>query len=185
VSYPLAGRDELLAAIPSLQAKYPTYKSFGASRIEDIFPREDIANAQVREAYTFASAVARNNGDGTFTTEQLPVEAQLAPIYAALADDFDGDGRLDLLLGGNFSGVQPVLGRYDASYGLMLKGDAAGHLTPVDMTSSNLLIDGEVRHMAALRGATGDRLIVVARNNDRLEILRVQPPTGRMASIHP
>jgi enediyne biosynthesis protein E4 len=185
VSYPLAGRDELLEKIPSLRAKYPTYKSFGASRIEDIFPREDIANAQVREAYTFASAVARNNGNGTFTMEQLPVEAQFAPIYAALAGDFDGDGRIDLLLGGNFSGVPPVLGRYDASYGLMLKGDAAGHLTPVDMTSSKLVIEGEVRHMAALRGAKGERLIVVARNNDKLEILRVQAPAGGTAPIHP
>jgi hypothetical protein len=117
--------------------------------------------------------------------EQLPVEAQLAPIYAAVSGDFDGDGRIDLLLGGNFSGVQPVLGRYDASYGLMLKGDGAGHLTPVDMTSSNLVIGGEVRHMAALRGATGERLIVVARNNDKLELLRVQPLAAGAPSIHP
>jgi hypothetical protein len=67
----------------------------------------------------------------------------------------------------------------------MLKGDAAGHLSPVDMIVSNLVIDGEVRHMAALRGAKGERLIVVARNNDKLEILRVQPTAGRTASIHP
>jgi hypothetical protein len=106
-------------------------------------------------------------------------------ITDAVWVDFDGDGRIDLLLAGNFSGVPPVLGRYDASYGLMLKGDPAGHLTPVDMTSSNLVIDGEVRHMAGLRGAKGERLIVVARNNDKLEILRVQPPTGGVASIHP
>ena len=185
VSYPLAGRDELLAKIPSLREKYPTYKSFGASRIEDIFPREDIANAQVREAYTFASAVARNNGNGTFTLEELPVEAQFAPMYAVLPGDFDGDGRIDLLVGGNFFGVPPVLGRYDASYGLMLKGDGAGHLASVDPTASNLVIDGEVRHMASLRGAKGERLIVVARNNDKLEILRVQPPAGRTAAIHP
>ena len=40
----------------------------------------------------------------------------------SLADDFDGDGRMDLLLGGNFHGVPPILGRYDASYGLLLRG---------------------------------------------------------------
>jgi hypothetical protein len=34
VSYPIAGRDELLARIPSLRAKFPTYKDFGASRDE-------------------------------------------------------------------------------------------------------------------------------------------------------
>jgi hypothetical protein len=129
--------------------------------------------------------VARNNGNGTFTVEALPAEAQFAPIYTALPGDFDGDGRIDLLVGGNFSGVPPVLGRYDASYGLMLKGDGAGHLTPVDLAESNLVIDGEVRHMASLRGARGERLIVVARNNDKVEILRVQPPANRTPPVHP
>lgn len=176
VSYPVAGRDELLAKIPSLRSKYPSYKSFGASRIEDIFPAADLKQAQVREAYTFASAVALNNGNGTFTLQPLPTEAQFAPIYASLAGDFDGDGKTDLLVGGNLYGVQPMLGRYDASYGLMLRGDGKGGFTPVDMEQSNLVIDGQVRDMKFLRGPNGQRLIVVARNNDKVVILRQQPP---------
>jgi len=176
VSYPVAGRDEIVRKIPSLRSKYPSYSSFGASRVEDIFPAEDLKSAQVREAYTFASAIARNNGNGTFTIEQMPLEAQLAPIYASLAGDFDGDGRTDLLVGGNFYGVTPVFGRYDASYGLMMRGTSDGRLTPVDMEQSNLVIDGQVRDMKALRGPKGERLIAVARNNDKLEILRVNPP---------
>jgi hypothetical protein len=176
VSYPVAGRDEIVRKIPSLRSKYPSYSSFGASRVEDIFPAEDLKSAQVREAYTFASAIARDNGNGTFTIEQMPVEAQFAPIYASLAGDFDGDGRTDLLVGGNFYGVTPVYGRYDASYGLMMRGSADGRLTPVDIEQSGLVIEGEVRHMKALRGPKGERLIAVARNNDKLEILRVNPP---------
>jgi len=43
----------------------------------------------------------------------------------------------------------------------------------VDLEESNLLIEGEVRHMKPLRGPNGERLVVVARNNDKLEILRV------------
>ncbi len=175
VSYPVAGRDELVRKIPSLRSKYPSYASFGASRIEDIFPAEDLKSAQVREAYTFASSIARNDGNGTFTLERMPVEAQFAPIYASLAGDFDGDGRTDLIVGGNFWGVTPVFGRYDASYGLMMRGSADGRLTPVDIDESNLVIEGEVRHMKPLRGPKGERLIVVARNNDKLEILRVNP----------
>ena len=172
VSYPVAGRDELLKKIPSLRSKFPSYKDFGASRIEDIFPAADISQAQVREAYTFASAVALNNGNGTFTLQPLPIEAQFAPIYASLAGDFDGDGRTDLLVGGNLYGVTPTLGRYDASYGLMLRGDGKGGFTAVDMAASNLVIDGQVRDIKSLRGARGDRLIVVARNNDRVVVLR-------------
>jgi hypothetical protein len=178
VSYPLAGRDELVKKIPSLRSKYPSYKDFGASRIEDIFPAADLRQAQVREAYTFASAVALNNGNGTFTLQPLPLEAQFAPIYSSLAGDFDGDGKTDLLVGGNFYGVTPMLGRYDASYGLMLRGDGKGGFTPVDMERSNLLIDGQVRDIKSLRGAKGERLIVVARNNDKVVILRQERATA-------
>jgi len=172
VSYPVAGRDELLKKIPSLRGKYPSYKDFGASRVEDIFPAADLSQAQVREAYTFASAVALNNGNGAFTLQPLPLEAQFAPIYASLAGDFDGDGKTDLLVGGNFYGVIPVLGRYDASYGLLLRGDGKGGFTAVDMAESNLVIDGQVRDMKMLRGPKGERLIVVARNNDKVMVLR-------------
>jgi hypothetical protein len=174
VSYPLAGRDELVQKIPSLGSKYPSYKDFGASRIEDIFPAADLKSATVREAYTFASSVALNNADGTFTVRQLPTEAQFAPIYAALAQDFDGDGHVDLLVGGNLFGVAPALGRYDASYGLELRGKGDGQFEPVDIEQSGIEIDGQIRRIRSLRGANGQRLVVVARNNDKLEILRVR-----------
>jgi hypothetical protein len=174
VSYPVAGRDELVKKIPSLRSKFPTYKDFGASRVEDIFSAADLRSAHVREAYTFASAVALNNGNGTFTLQSLPVEAQFAPIYASVAGDFDGDGKIDLLVGGNLYGVMPMLGRYDASYGLMMRGDGKGGFTSVDMEQANIVIDGQVRDMKSLRTVNGGRLVVVARNNDRVIVLRPQ-----------
>ncbi len=172
VSYPIAGRDELVKKIPSLKSRYPTYKDFGASRIEDIFPASDLKKSQVREAYSFGSAVALNNGDATFTIRQLPIDAQFAPIYATLAGDFDGDGHTDLLVGGNLYGVMPALGRYDASDGLLLRGTGDGRFSAVDMTRSGVVIDGEVRDLKSLRGPNGTQLIVVARNNDKIEVLR-------------
>jgi len=172
VSYPVAGRDELVRLMPSLKSKYPSYASFGASRVEDIFPASELKQAKVLEADDFASSVAMNNGNGTFTLAPLPVEAQFAPIYAVVADDFDGDGRTDLVAAGNFYGVTPLFGRYDASYGLFLRGDGKGHFKSVDMDASNLLIEGQVRDMKLLRRADGRRLIVVARNDDKLAILQ-------------
>src|SRR6266704_3518464 len=66
ISYPLVGRDELLQVMPSLRTRYPTYESFGASRIPNIIPGTELKKARVLEADTFASAVAINRGDGTF-----------------------------------------------------------------------------------------------------------------------
>ena len=174
VSYPLAGRDEFAGLIPRLRTRYATYADFGAARVEDIFPAGDLAQATVREAHMFASSVALNNGNGTFTVRPLPAEAQFAPIRAVLVDDFDGNGRPDLLVGGNLYGVPPVLGRYDASYGLLLSGTGDGRFEAVDMERSGLVIEGQVRHMGWLKwaGARGGRLIIVARNDDRLQLLR-------------
>ena len=172
VSYPFVGRDELVQAMPPLRAHYPTHASFGATRIRNIVPWKARRKARVLEADTFASVIALNRGDGTFELHALPVEAQFAPIYASLASDFDGDGETDLVLGGNFYGVTPREGRYDASYGLFLRGDGRGNFTAVDMEHSGLAFEGQVRHMAWLTGAKRERLIVVARNNDRLEVIR-------------
>src|SRR5881628_2730424 len=102
VSYPLAGRDELVRLIAPLGNRYSSYAAFGASRVEDIFAASDLREAKLLEAHLFASAVALNNGDGTFKLQPLPVEAQVARVNAALAEDFDGDGHVDLRLGGNF-----------------------------------------------------------------------------------
>jgi hypothetical protein len=180
VSYPLPGRDDLVRLIPQLRSKYPSYASFGAARIEDIFPASELRRAAVLEAREFATSVALNQGDGTFDLQALPAEAQFAPVYASLAEDFDRDGHTDLLLAGNFYGVTPVQGRYDASYGQVLRGDGMGRFAAVDMETSELVIDGQVRHMAWLRGVGGERLIVVARNGDRLQIIRalkeIPPP---------
>ncbi len=162
--------------MPALRSKYPSYSSFGASRIEDIFPASELKQAKVLEARNFASSIALNNGKGGFELRPLPVEAQFAPIYAALAGDFDGDHKTDLLVGGNFYGVTPVRGRYDASYGLLLRGDGSGRFTAVESEKSGIWIEGQVRDMKSLRRAGGKRVLVVARNNDSLQILR---PTER------
>jgi hypothetical protein len=172
VSYPMAGRDDLVRLMPQLRSKYPSYAAFGASSIEDIIPATELARATVLEAREFRSSVALNKGNGTFDLQPLPTEAQFAPVYAALADDFDRDGHVDVLLGGNFYGVTPVQGRYDASYGQLLRGVGTGRFEAVDLEASGAVIEGQVRHMAFVRRAGGERLIVVARNGERLQVLR-------------
>jgi hypothetical protein len=177
VSYPLAGRDELLRLMPQLRSRYPSYAAFGAGRVEDILPATDRKAARVLEARVFASSVALNHGNGAFALRPLPAEAQFAPVYASLAEDLDGDARVDLLLAGNFYGVTPVRGRYDASYGLLLRGAGDGRFTAVDTEDSNLVIEGQVRDMKPIN-ANGGRLIAVARNDGTLRFLRALRVTG-------
>ena len=164
--YPLALRDDLIRSLTFLKDRYPNYKDYAKQTVADVFPRADLADATVKNAYTFATTLVRNNGDGSFTMIPLPREAQLAPVYGMLAKDLDGDGHTDLLLAGNFDGVKPELGKMDASYGLFLRGDGRGHFTPMQTTESGFFVPGQARDIERVRTANGDRYIVT-RNNDR------------------
>src|SRR5881398_3274985 len=105
-SYPIATRDELIAALPYVKARYPRYADYAGQTVSDIFSPAELAGATFKQAHTLATMLARNNDDGSFTLVPLARAAQLAPVYAILARDL-GDGKPYLLLAGNFAGVQP------------------------------------------------------------------------------
>ena len=170
-NYPFAMRDELVKAIPPLKARYFNYTDYASSTLADIFPSDVLAGASVLTAHTFATSLVRNNGDGSFTLVPLPREAQLAPVFAIQSGDYDGNGTTDLLLGGNFDGVQTQIGRLAASYGLLLRGDGKGGFGAVSSRESGFMVAGQVRDIQRLRTAAGD-VLVVARNNDRVMVFR-------------
>jgi len=162
---PVALRDELTSVLPSLKPRYPTYVDYARQSVRDVFGTA-LDSALVKRVDTFASVLARNNGDGSFTLVPLPGEAQSAPIYGILAGDFDHDGRSDVLLGGNLAGVQPAFGSMMASYGLLLRGDGRGEFAVVRASESGFIVPGQTRDIQRLRTRRGD-LYIVARNNDR------------------
>ena len=170
-SYPYAGRDQLLKQIPSLREKYPTYESFGDSRIDDLFPAQKIEEATVKQAYTFASVTVDPQGNGAFAVDSLPSRAQVSPVYGILARDLLGTGARGVMLGGNFYGVRPKQGRYDASYGTVLRGTDDGTWAPVPPPESNLYLEGQVRALRFLRRAAGPPVVLVARNGARPQVV--------------
>ncbi|MFN2565645.1 MAG: VCBS repeat-containing protein [Gemmatimonadaceae bacterium] len=171
VSYPLPLRDDLIKTLPFLKARFLNYKDYALKTVADIFPPTDLSDAVMKQAHTFATSLVRNNGDGSFTLVPLPLEAQVAPVYGILADDFDGDRKLDLLLAGNFDGVKPEIGRLSAGYGLFLRGDGSGKFTPTRATESGVLVPGQARDIQRIETRRGE-LYVVTRNNDRPIIFR-------------
>ena len=138
-------RDDLVGVLPFLRERYPTYESYAEQTVADIFTATELADAVQKETFTFATSLARNNGDGSFTLVPLPLEAQLAPVYGILAAELDGDGVLDLLLAGNFDGVKPEIGRLAGSFGLFLRGDGRVGFTPVETSESGFFVPGQSR----------------------------------------
>jgi hypothetical protein len=186
VSYPLPQRDDLMNALPYLKPRFPKYVDYALKTVTDIFSAKELEGATLKTAYTFATSLVRNNGDGSFTVVPLPDEAQLAPVYGILAADItragqparDGakPGARDVLLAGNFDGFKPEIGRMSASFGLVLRADGAGSFTPMRAPESGFFVPGQARDIQRVRTATGD-LFIVSRNNDRPLVFRAARTT--------
>ncbi|HLZ85670.1 MAG TPA: VCBS repeat-containing protein, partial [Puia sp.] len=171
-SYPMASRDELLDQIVSLRKKFNSYKAYADATIEDIFPQEKLAKAKVLHCNELASGILYNKGNGKFVFSPLPLPAQFSKIFGAILDDFDGDGKKDILVSGNFFPYRTQLGQCDASLGILLKGPGPS-FRPVDPAISGCYIGGDVRGMVELKGPAGERWVIIAKNNDAVQVIKV------------
>ena len=131
-AYPMALRHDLVGVLPYLKKKYLRYDSYKEQTMEDIFTKEQLAKATKLEAKEMRSSVIINSRNGMFTIKPLPMEAQFSTVCGIAVNDFDGDGKADILLGGNFYQSKPEVGIYDGSYGLLLKGDGKGNFKAIE-----------------------------------------------------
>ncbi|MCB0629105.1 MAG: VCBS repeat-containing protein [Lewinella sp.] len=166
---PYARRHDLVTQMPAMKKKYLRYSSYVGQGVEDIFNPDQLAKSIKLSAEDLASSVLLSQPDGTFILEPLPKMAQLSPIYGLLVYDFDGDGLEDILLGGNLYDVKPEAGRYDANYGLFLRGNGQGQFTPVPSKGSGFKTYGQVRDLKLIH-IQGRPYVLVARNNDTIQV---------------
>jgi hypothetical protein len=172
--YPMALRHDLVQQLPYLKKKYLKYESYKDQTVEDIFGSEALQQSVRLDAEELGTVVLWNEG-GRFRVEQLAVEAQVSPVYAILAGDLNGDGHIDLLLGGNQYRAKPEVGRYDASYGVFLKGAGQQRFTVVPNRESGLRLDGEIRDFQWIK--VGSKSVLFAfRNNDPVQTVRINKP---------
>lgn len=167
-SYPYYLKDDIVAQLPMLKKKFLKHVDYAGKTIEEVFDKDQLELAVVKQAYQLQSCKFINKGDGKFLMQPLPTEAQLAPVYSILADDFDNDGWVDILLAGNFCGLKPEIGRYDANYGTFYKGEPNNELVYQSPRNSGFFYKGEARSLISISTATHKELIFLARNNDSL-----------------
>ena len=172
--FPAHGRDDVIERLPSMKKLYHNYKSFATATMEDIFPPEIRAGAIRLKANMLQSCFIRNDGDGKFTMIPLPKEAQVSTLNGMLADDFDGDGNLDVLINGNDFGTEVSIGRYDALNGLLLKGDGDGGFSPLSIQQSGIYIPGNGRALVKLSGSSGNYLVAASQNKDVLKLFELK-----------
>jgi len=168
-TYPMALRHDLVGVLPYLKKKYLRYADYKEQTIVDMFTKEQLGKALRLDAYELRSCVFMNNGKGGFIKKPLPLEAQFSPVYGILEQDLDGDGKMDLLLGGNFYESKPEVGIYDASYGNLLKGDGKGGFVAVPEQKSGILVKGPMRDIIHIKVGQQE-VVVFAMNNEKPKI---------------
>ena len=114
-------------------------------------------------ATEFRSGWIENKGNWQFEFHPFPAQAQLAPVYATVAADFNGDGFVDILLSGNEYNMHPYIGRYDAMNGLVLKGDGKGTFQPLSILESGVFIPGSSKQLVHF--SFNDKTAVAASQN--------------------
>jgi len=172
--FPANGRDDMLKQMISMKRKFPNYNSYANATMQDILTPEQSKGALRLKANMLQSCYLRNDGNGKFTLISLPVEAQVSVLNGMVADDFDSDGNLDLVLNGNDFGTDVSIGRYDALNGLLLKGDGKGGFKPQSILRSGIYIPGNGKALAEFVGNKGDIFLGATQNKGKFKVFELK-----------
>ena len=159
--YPYSLRHNLIDQMKGLKKKFPDYESFKDADITKILSPEEIKKSDILLCNQLKTVVLRNEGNLSFTSIDLPIEAQLSPMYAIATSDFNNDGHKDIIMGGNQYSVVPEMGIYDGSHGLYLQND--GELNfKYNNDGDGFRVDGEIRDFIIQDGLLS---VVVSRDS--------------------
>ncbi|RYY61217.1 MAG: hypothetical protein EOO05_07195, partial [Chitinophagaceae bacterium] len=101
ISYPFNLRGDFVAQMPVMKKKFLYYSTYAGKPIDEVLTAGQRKAATVLDVRETRSMLYLGNGKGAFSPLALPVEAQLSSMFAVLATDLNGDGKPDLLMGGN------------------------------------------------------------------------------------
>ncbi|MEO9967269.1 MAG: VCBS repeat-containing protein [Reichenbachiella sp.] len=149
--FPVRGMQCSSQQIPVIQQKYKNkYNAFAEATLSDIYGETHLANSIHYKVESFASVYIENLGDGRLAINNLPFEIQTSSLNDVQVADYNNDGYLDILAGGNQFNSEVETPRNDACYGWLLAGDGTGQFSYVDYTQSGLYVPYDIRSIVRL-----------------------------------
>ena len=167
--YPLYSRDQLIDQVPSMRKKFVRYRDYSGKTLDGIFTEAEKKNMEVFKTNFFASGVLMNEGNNTFRFIPFPEKAQLSTINDMVIDDIDNDGVKDILVCGNSDDPAVMVGVYDATSALLLKGTGKGNFSAVSPAENGLTVRGESRKMIYLKDK-GKTTLIFLKNDDAVQV---------------
>ena len=172
--YPAQVRDDLVKQMISFRSKFQNYKSFANATFDSMFTKEELKGAQKLQANYFSNSLLKNIGNGKFEMIPLPMALQYSCINGMVAEDFDGDGNMDVVINGNDYGTEVNVGRYDACNGALLKGDGHGKFLSESILQSGIFIPGNGKALVKLRSSSGKCLLAASQNKGPLKVFQLK-----------
>ncbi|MDN5210734.1 VCBS repeat-containing protein [Fulvivirgaceae bacterium BMA12] len=166
--FPFHGLDDLSNQIVAYKKVFRTYQQYSETRFSGVLSHNLIENAMKLEARTFASTLFINKGNEGFEMRKLPMEAQIAPIFAIVLDDIDEDGNVDIIAAGNTNASENTYGWHDASLGLCLLGDGHNNFKAIAPSESGIFLNDDVKSLVMLNSNSGKDLLVAGVNSGKL-----------------
>jgi hypothetical protein len=167
---PYATYAELTRQLSILKKDYIYSKDLAKASMDELFGQSKLKEAIRLEVNTLESMYFENKGNMIFEAHPLPEELQWSALEAVWLDDFDGDLKKEVMLGGNFYDCNIEMGRYDASYGNILQIDKNSEMSVYPL--GDLSVTGQVRRIGAIE-VKGQKYFILAKNNDFLQIVKV------------
>lgn len=161
-------KDELERTMPVLKKAYLTYNEVAGKTVQFMF-YDLFKEYRELKAEILSSSCFLNDGKGNFLRTDLPLPLQYAPVFSFA--NYNMNSQASWIAGGNFFGVVPYEGRYDAlvptafNYQASDKTLVAGASLPA--------YTGEVRDMKWIKTASGEQLLIMARNNQPLTFFKI------------
>lgn len=164
---PFNGKDDVNKQLNITRQRFVSYKEFANADIDNLLTKEEKKDAQELDLNFASSAYIENLGNGKFSMKALPIQAQFSVGNGIVLEDFDSDGFQDILLSGNNFGNEISVGRYDASNGIVLKGNGKGNFSNIN--NSGFYVTHDAKSSVSLFNAKNEMLIFAAQNRGQLK----------------
>jgi hypothetical protein len=168
--YTFLAKDELERALPVLKKAYLSYNEVAGQTVQYMF-FDLFKDYKELKAEVLGSSVFINDGKGNFKRSDLPGELQFAPVFSFCQL---GNNTRHYLAAGNFYGVIPYEGRYDALRPTLFAYDTKTN----QFNTQSVLpsVNGEVRDARWINYTGNQKLLLLARNNNDIVFLK---PTNK------
>ena len=142
---------------------------------KSFFAKADIdtnikVDAKILKAEIMETVYLENQGQKGFVKHNLPIQTQYSTIHGIVLDDFNKDGKKDMLLAGNDTWIRIKFGRYAANHGVLLFGDGKNNFKYVEQSKSGLNLKGNIRTLKLLKTEKSFK-ILAGINDQAVEVI--------------